>query len=226
MRGSQTGVQAAAMGTCTWWQSLRSKNDKSWFEKGLQGREKGISKYPGRLRLAHAMKAPLSDLLYGARAPPLRSGRRVDRGVVGRSTATRSTRQVVRDHGANPRPPAVCDAEDVYLEDGALVLRSRRSDGRGGGATSRPAGLDARQGAWGHAPRSGCVAAALPGGGGGGRGRGVWPARGSCPRTRVATPTRAGRRARDGLGRRPRRHDVPLANDDPASCSCPTATSR
>ena len=83
---------------------------------------------------------------------------------------------------------AVCDAEDVYLEDGALVLRSRRSDGGGANFTTG-AVWTLGKAAWSHAPAFRlCVAAALPGGGGGGRGQGVWPAHWLMPEDASCDP--------------------------------------
>ena len=81
---------------------------------------------------------------------------------------------------------ATCTAEDVYVEDGALVLRTRRDANNASAYTS--GGVDTRRKvSWRHSPAFRiCISAMLPGGGG--KGQGVWPAHWLMPDSDACDP--------------------------------------
>ena len=86
---------------------------------------------------------------------------------------------------------ATCTAEDVYLEGGALVLRTRRDATNQSAYTS--GGVDTRHKvSWRHSPAFRiCISAMLPGGAAvstSGAGQGVWPAHWLMPDTGACDP--------------------------------------
>lgn len=82
---------------------------------------------------------------------------------------------------------ATCTAEDVYIEDGALVLRTRRLNA----SSFTSGGVDTRHKvSWRHEPDLRvCISARLPGGGDtADAGKGVWPAHWLMPDSNACDP--------------------------------------
>jgi beta-glucanase (GH16 family) len=72
---------------------------------------------------------------------------------------------------------AMCTADNAYLENGTLVLRSQRQEAQGLNYTTGAVNTRHKS-TWTASPGAFrlCVSAKLPGGGGGQSGRGIWPA--------------------------------------------------
>lgn len=78
-------------------------------------------------------------------------------------------------------------ADNVYLEDGALVLRSQRQTAGKYNFTSGGVQTQGKH-AW-KGPTRACVRAKLPGGGGGSKGDGIWPAHWMMPDNKACWPS-------------------------------------
>ena len=104
-------------------------------------------------------------------------------------------------NGSDPRwggscRHARCAEDDVYIEDGALVLRSQHrsscfSGGSGPGCFNYSTGAVTTQNKMTVSAHPGfrlCVSAKLPGGGGGKKGQGIWPAHWMMPNDESCDP--------------------------------------